>query len=67
MNRHHPQFTRFASFVSLAVVISSAACDSNKISSAAGPAFAINPCNTSGTLTLDVAKTATVDCSAGGT
>ncbi len=64
MNRSHLQFARLAFF---AAAFCAAACDSSNIAASGGAAFTANPCNTAGTLTLAVATTATVDCSAGGT
>jgi hypothetical protein len=64
MNRYRLQIVRSALF---AAAFTAAACDSNKIASSGSAPLIINPCSTTGTLTLAVATAATVDCSAGGT
>jgi hypothetical protein len=65
MNRHVLKIARGA-FATAAVLV--AACDStSKVTSSGTPSYKLNPCSQSGTLTLAVATTALVDCTAGGT
>lgn len=65
MNRYAMHFSR-GLFVTAAVVV--AACDSgNKVTAGGTPSYKLNPCSPNGTLTLAVATTALVDCTAGGT
>src|ERR1035437_371202 len=65
MNRYRAPIVRF---VLAATLAGAAACDSSKVtSSATGTKLVLNPCSTSGTLTLAPATAARIDCSAGGT
>jgi hypothetical protein len=57
------QYSGFALLFGLAM-----ACSNHDATTApSGPSFTINPCSVSGTLQLNVAQTARVDCSNGGT
>src|ERR1035437_5434782 len=65
MNRYRAPIVRF---VLAATLAGAAACDSGKVTSVTNNVgIVLNPCGTAGTLSLSVATSTRVDCSAGGT
>src|SRR5207248_2188487 len=59
--------TKQYSVLALLFAVAMACSNHDATTAPSGPSFTINPCSVSGTLQLNVAQTARVDCSNGGT